>query len=65
MISGVKLDVETDIDENRHVHELKFSPEEKTAIDSQISELFEKKAIVYCDQESTQFFSNIFITEQF
>ena len=62
MVSGVSIDVAKNIDQNRFVRELKFSPEEQQAINQQINEFVQKRAVVPCRRENIQFSSNIFVT---
>ena len=62
MVSGISINVAENIDQNRFVRELKFSPEEQQAINQQINELVKKRAAVPCRQDNIQFISNIFVT---
>ena len=45
MVSGISIDVAENIDQNRFVSELKFSPEEQQGINQQINKLVPKKLL--------------------
>ena len=45
MVSGISIDVTENVDQNRFVHELKFSPEEQQTINQQIKKLVKKELL--------------------
>ena len=45
MVSGISIDVAENIDQNRFISELKFSPEEQQGINQQINKLVRKKLL--------------------
>ena len=61
LITGLHIDITTNIQQDRMPPELHFSQEEQIAIDNQIADLLQKKAIVPCAHISGEFISNVFV----
>ena len=61
MVVGCPIDLKENIDHNRPMKELKFSPEEEKAADDHIAKLLQKNAIVHSEHEPGEFMSNVFL----